>query len=202
MYKYVITILLLALLDISLFYYLSDINQKKKTLNYSIIDDVFLIQTKEIELNSIEEFNFNNYFKLISLIESNYKYEYDDSYVYITINRNINKFSFKYSLIKPEIIEKIVYVNSDNSDNKIQENSNQLYDVFYEESDYFYVDSDYFSFPLETSLDEIRTILSSNINTTYQTSIDYSRLNVSQIGQYSVFYTTEKEIIEIIVEIL
>lgn len=193
MKKLILAIFVLVAIDVALFYYLANLVDNQNAFEYKIINQPIVYQYKDIVLNDVDDFVFENYFKIINSSEKNYNYYFDDENLIIKISNN--EYSIKYELTEPVVIEKVIYENSQN-------NINTTYDEYvYEEYDCFYVDNEYLFFDLGTSLDEIRQILLANINTTYETSIDYSRLNTSQIGQYEVFYVTKNEKIKIIVEI-
>lgn len=193
MKKLFLAIFVLVAIDVALFYYLANLVDNQNAFEYKITNQPIVYQYKDIVLNDVDDFVFENYFKIINSSEKNYNYYFDDENLIIKISNN--EYSIKYELTEPVVIEKVIYENSQN-------NINTTYDEYvYEEYDCFYVDNEYLFFDLGTSLDEIRQILLANINTTYETSIDYSRLNTSQIGQYEVFYVTKNEKIKIIVEI-
>lgn len=184
-------IAILAILDIYLYVYLNNLVLNRNIYELKLKEDNIIYQTSDIVLNDINEFKINNYFKFIG--NNNYKYEFKDDVLYICIDNK--KYSFSYKINEPEVIEKIVYKEKE----IYNDNNNQINE--YEQPDYFYVNNDYLFFNLNEDLEIIRTKLINNLNTTVQASIDYSQLNVSQIGQYSVFYVTNDTKIEIIVEI-
>lgn len=189
--KKLILIILLMLIDLILGYYLFTLNSDRKAFIYSLPDVQYLVQLEQVRLNSIEEFNFDNYFKIISFYNK-YSYSYDDNYIYINLDKN-KEYRFKYEILEPEVIEKIVYKEVEKEVVKQDD---------YVEQDFFYVNEDRLIFNKDTDLEIIRNELIDNIVTTQQTNIDYSRLNVSHVGQYSVFYIGEDSKIQIIVEIV
>ena len=188
--KKIFIIIILLCLDLTLFLYLSNINKNRNTYIFKMPEIKYLIQLNDIKLNDIKEFDFDKYFSVIGF-NNEYVYTNDEEFIYISLD-NINEYKFKYELIKPEVIEKVIY-----RDVEIPTVKEETV-----ESSYFYVDSNRLEFSKDTDLDSIRSALINNLHTTYQTNIDYSRLNVSHIGQYSVFYISEIKKIEIIVEII
>lgn len=191
MKKYLYIIVILSILDIVFINYYRNIKNERKEYNLLINSNPILIQTKDIILKDINEFNINDYFYINSYKNYSIKYQFNDNQ--LVINLDNNEYKFDYLIEEPKLVEKIIYQEVEKP---IVEQEN-----VYAQEDYFYVNSDFLEFELNTDLDYIRQILYENINTTYQTSIDYSRLNVSQIGQYSVFYSTNDKKIEIFVKI-
>ena len=191
MKKYIYILVILSILDVLLFVFYKNINKERTKYNIIINSEPILIQIKDIVMKDVNDFNINDFFYVCSYKDYSVKYQFDEKQLLIDLN-NI-KYSFDYQIEEPDVIEKVIYQEIDKP---IIENN---YDFVEEE--YFYVNNEYLEFELDTDLDFIRQILYENINTTYQTSIDYSRLNVSQIGQYSVFYSTNDKKIEIFVKI-
>ena len=190
MKKYIYILAILSILDVLLFAIYKNINKERTKYNIIINSEPILIQIKDIVLKDVNDFNINDFFYVYSYKDYSIKYQFDKKQLLIDLN-NI-KYSFDYQIEEPEVIEKVIY----------QEIEIPIVENNYEfEEEYFYVNNDCLEFELDTDLDYIRQILYENINTTYQTSIDYSRLNVSQIGQYSVFYSTKDKKIEIFVKI-
>ena len=199
MRKLIILTILLLLADIFLYKYLNSLRLEKKEFRFEVEDEKIIYQTSDIRLNEIKDFNFDNYFYVISFNNNSYRYEIDDEYIIVHIHPD-KTYRFKYELIEPKVITETVFIEKPIEIQKpvYQEVENENYI----ESDYFYVDNDYFSFSLDTDLDDIRNILKSNIHTSYETDIDYSELNVSHVGQYKVVYSCSNEKIEIIIEIV
>lgn len=188
----IIFLVSIIILDLFLYNYLNSINISKKAYNYNFDNNYVLIQTDDIILNNKEELNFDNYFKIYSFVNKKYNVDINEAEIEIKIDDNI--FITDYELIKPKVIKEKVYIETN------KEINNTVVDTT--NSNYFYVNNNYFEFPIDTDINYIRSILANNINTTYQTSIDYSMLNSSYVGQYSVFYICDKEKIEIIVSIV
>lgn len=192
MNKRIIIIVVLAILDGMLLKYFQDIETNKKTFQFEYNDYPILVNTNSIQLNEINVFKFKNYFNILSFNETSYKYTFEENDINVLFNDNYYK--FPYEIIKPEIITEVIYVENEAS------NLNED-DYIYDYEEYFYVDNDYLQFNLDEDLSHIRQVLSNNIHTTYETNIDYSELNVSQVGLYSVYYSTNSQKIEIFIEI-
>ena len=206
MKKYFIISFLLIIINIILFLYLNNLINNRFTYSFVYEDKPILVHNKNIELNNINEFDFNNYFKILTFNDQNYTYNFDDNNLIIIINDN--KYKVNYNLFEPEIIERIVYVDNyiDKPKYKNKSPNNKINDTTAEEvaikNDYFYIDNNYFEFVLDTDLTTIVDVLTSNLHTTYVTKLDYSNLNVSQIGQYSVYYISENQKIEVLINIV
>ena len=201
MKKYIIVIVILLILNIVLFKYLLISKEYTIPFKYTEENDYILFQIQDINLNTTEEFIFDNYFKILSFREIPYKYSFNDNSLLITIEDNV--YNFIYQIIEPKVIEKVVYlvdekenIANKNINNRKQEEFNKQIN-----EEYTYVDDSYFEYNVDTDLNIIRNDLMNNIHSSSKVSIDYSNLNTSCIGQYSVFYITNIEKIEIIIEI-
>lgn len=190
MRKLTVTIFFLTILDIILMFYLKDIINSKLFYEYKMDDLYFIYQKDDIRLNSIDDFIFDNYFYIQSFNTINYQYKFNEDTFELKINKDI--YHFNYSIIEPIIIEKTIYKD-------VEIEVEKKYEECVEE--YFFVNNDYLFFDLGTDFDYVRNEILNNINTTYETRIDYSQLNTSHIGQYKVKYIADDEILQIIVEI-
>lgn len=190
--KLLTIIILLIIINIFAYRYLIKIINTKNPYIYKEINEPILYQKGNIKIKNDDDFHFDNYFVLLNTNNKNITVDIQDKiYIYLS---NI-KYEFNFERIEPEIIEKIIYKKDENSNSKEQLENDVCEDVFY-------VDSNYLCFSLETDFELIRQTLAKNIHTSYETTIDYSRLNVSAIGQYSVYYISEYKKIEIIIEIM
>lgn len=195
----IFVIILLLITDYYLYSYFNSIEACRKTIQFEYKDVPILINTDDICLNNTDEFDFNNCFQIASFKNYVYKFNFNDNNLNIIFNNR--NYTFPYKIIEPEVIKEVVYINNNSNSNINTNSNNEVYEDDNVDYNYFYVDSDYLSFDIDEDLNYIRQVLYANIHTTYETSIDYSNLNVSQYGQYSVFYVTELEKIEIIIEI-
>ena len=207
MKKLLFLCLFLLFSDILLLLYLNKISLDSKPYEYHFINDVFIAQIKDINIHSKDEFIFDNYFKTLSFSQKLYKYSFDEEYLKIILKNNYI-LNYKYNLLEPEIVEKIIYkenyVYQDNPSldtSNISSNNKPLNEYCDSIENYFYVDNYFLTYPINYDLNSIRTDLINNLHTTYQTSIDYSELNTSESGTYSVIYISESDNIEIIVQI-
>lgn len=198
MRKLLLISITLLMLDVFLYRYLNLTMENKKPYLFIDSDIPLIYQTNDIELNKTNEFKFNNYFNIITFDTVSYRYEFKDDCLNIYLYPDL-KYSFKYKTMKPEVIKETIYIEKEipvEITNTVSE-----IDEYTIEEDYFYVDNDYLYFDIDTDFDYIRQVLSNNIHTSYQTNIDYAKLNSSQVGQYEVIYSCENKKIEIIVEI-
>ena len=199
MKKLIFILVALTMLDTYGVYYLSRLKNSKKDIQIEILDDNLLYQINNIVLNDINEFNFKKYFNTTSFNDLKIKYEFINEK--LLVENNNMKYYFEYEINEPKIIEKTiikeieknVYINDDNSTYMPND---------YIQDEYFYVNQEHMSFDLNTEFEYVKECLRNNINTTLETCIDYSHLNTSQIGQYTVKYIADEQEIEIIVEIM
>lgn len=203
MKRKVLFILLLLFLNLIGYLYLNNLIINKKTYKYHYLNNPLVINTQEVLLNSIDEFNFDNYFKVIYYDNYylNSKLEENIIYVNLIINEKQYDYQFSYSLIEPEIIEVIKEVIVEKEVVKEVETSNDYnYEVIVEE-DYFdgYHDLTY---QKGVDINEIVKDLMKDIKTNKQVSIDYAYLNPNSIGDYPVYYITKDEEICIFVHII
>lgn len=189
--KKIVILTILFTLDILLLIYLKQINENKIPFNYKDESKQILLNKKDLELNNINDFNFDEYFQVLTINKPKYSLNINDN-ISITLNNKEYKFDFK--IIEPEIIEKIIYENVPTS----YENEDMKNKI----DEYFYVENYYFEYVINTDIDKIAYDLSENVYSTNDIRIDYSRLNTSQIGQYSIFYLSNNEKIEIFVNII
>ena len=197
MKKYILIIIICLFSDIYLYKYYIKIENEKKVYEYKNNDLPLLYQKKDIILNNIEDFVFDDYFKILSFNDESYNYKFEDDVLKINIKNIDDTYEFKYELTKPKIIEKTVYKtvteyidgNSNDSSFEYFQNDTKLI-------------NDYFSFPLGTDLGTIiSTIGSQAIESDESVTCDYSSLNPYEIGLYSVNLYTNSEIYTIICEI-
>lgn len=197
MKKYILIIIICLFSDIYLYKYYIKIENEKKVYEYKNNDIPLLYQKKDVVLNKIDDFVFEDYFKILSFNDESYNYKFEDDVLKINIKNIDDTYEFKYELIKPKIIEKTVYKtvteyidgNSNDSSFEYFQNDTKLI-------------NDYFSFPLGTDLGTIiSTIGSQAIESDESVTCDYSSLNPYEIGSYSVNLYTNSEIYTIICEI-
>lgn len=203
MNRYFITTLLLIILNVSLCLYLRDLLLAKKT--YEFINDHYplIYQKKDIVLNDIEDFVFDDYFTILDFNDSSYTYRFLDDELLIKIKDNNLEFKFPYSIIEPQIIEKevikyeTIYVENNSNNNQTAPNN----DVIIEEvndTKIYYLQSHY-SFNVGTDISTIISIISSDITCYDNVTVDYAYLNPYEVGVYSVyFYSSSDKVIKTI----
>lgn len=198
MKKFILLIIIFTLLDIYLYKYYLKIENQRKEYAYKNTDKPLLYQKKDIVLNNIEDFIFDDYFTIISFNDVSYDYKFDNDILKIKIKDIDYVFEFNYEIIKPKIIEKTIYKtvteykdsnNYDNSINEYYQNETKLV-------------KDYFVFDLGTDLSTIISIIGSEaIISDQSVTCDYSSLNPYEIGSYSINLYTDNEIYTITCQI-
>lgn len=211
MKKLLISTLLLCGLDISLIYYLKDIELSKKTFEFNNLDDVFIIQRKDILLNNIDDFILEDYFTFLSFDEVSYIYTFDENIINIKVKDTNNIYKYNYELIEPKIIEKEVIkyetiyvenqvediqdsvVNNNISNNNIQEETidNKIH---YSQS--------YYSFSCGTDISTIIQEISTDIECYDNVTVSYASLNPYICGVYEVYFYASEDSITKTVEIV
>lgn len=201
-------ILVITLIFIS-YKYLLIINSSK--IPYiNTLDDVLIYQIKNIELYEIEDFDFDNYFRIISFNNHSYDYKFDDDYLYISIKTNNDTFRYKYPytiLEKEVIIETIIetkYIEKETSNisnPSTNKSSSTVTSKPTVNNDYMNISSTSYSFKCGTDLSTIISTISSNIDSSVQVSLDYSSLNPYIEGTYTVVLSSKIKNISINVQI-
>ena len=205
MYKKIILIIFLVIINIILYKYMVDIESQRHAFTIPNLHNPLLIQTKDIELYDINEFSFEDYFLIVDNNNSSYKYDFNDENINIYLNEK--EYSYLYKILEKEKelveIEKVIYVETyiESNTNHSQSSANDDYDYYYEDS-YLDISNDYLVFSVGTSLNEIINSINNCISTNQRVSVDYSNLNPNYVGSYEVYILGESQNSSIIVEIL
>ena len=211
MKKLLISTLLLSILDISLIYYLKDIELSKKTFEFNNIDDIFIIQRKDILLNNTDDFILEDYFTFLSFDEVSYIYTFDENIINIKVKDTDNIYKYDYELIEPKVIEKevikyeTVYVENqveDIQDNVI--NNNTSNEVIQEEiiDNKIHYNQSYYSFSCGTDISTIIQEISSDIECYDNVTVSYASLNPYICGVYEVYFYSSADNITKTIEII
>ena len=209
MKKYILTIILLFLFIFASYAYLKQISVDAIPYTLKIIDNPLIYLKKELIIEDIESFDFDEYFHILSNNEFKYKYIFNADNLNIFINNN--KYSYPYKIKEKEkeiiteyIIQEVYIENSNNNHNNnnisIQSNNDTIHS-FDLEPDYFYILNDYLSFPLGSDLSQIINEIQNNIDTNIRVSIDYSSLNPNSIGEYIIYIHSDSGTKSIIINI-
>ena len=209
MKKYLLIIILLFMFIFVGYAYLSQISVDAIPYVLKIIDNPLIYLKKELIIDDIESFDFDEYFQILSNNEFKYKYTFNADNLNIFINNN--KYSYPYKIkekekeIITEYIIQEVYIennsNNYNNNNIPNQSNNDTIHSFDLEPDYFYILNDYLSFPLGSELSQIINEIQNNIDTNIRVSIDYSSLNPNSIGEYIIYIHSNNETKSIIINI-
>lgn len=205
MKKYILVIVLLIISILLSFRYLDYLLANRKAFLYRESDHFLLLQKKEVLLNELSDFSFEDYFLILSKADLSYGYQFDQNLLRININGK--DFLYPYRIREKETVEKVIYkevvkeveVFSTGQEERINQES--AVQPVEEEEDYLEIRKDSLSFEKGSSLQEIIAAIQRQIDTNMRITVDYSLLNPNQIGQYRVYIIAKEEKYEISVEI-
>lgn len=191
MHKLALGTILLIILDIALCFYLKDIVLSKRTFEFSNDNKPLIYQKKDIVLNDIDDFIFEDYFDLLSFNDSSYSYKFTDSDVAIILKANNVQLQYPYSLIEAQIIEKEVIkyetIYLENSSNNNQ-NTDESSDYIEIQDSKIHYSQDHYSFNRGTDISTIISTISSDISCYDNVVVDYANLNPYETGTYDVYF--------------
>lgn len=196
MKKLLFMILILLITDLISFCYLRTLYLNRLDYHFEPHSKIFLCQKKDIILEEIDDFIFEEYFDVLSLRDYVYKYHFDKDRLYITIDDMT--YTYPYEVKEKEVItvEKVIYQEVVREIEKPAAVSTQRKEEIIEyevEEDYFRFLTEELSFEQGTDISLIISEIRNNVDTNQNVAIDYSQLNPNQIGQYSVFFITKEE---------
>ena len=195
---------LLILIGLSI-RYLSNIDSDSLPFKYQNRHKPLIIQKDDIKLYEISDFNVDDSFTFLSLDDISYKYSFDDSNLNILVSNehSSNSRSYPYRIMEKEkeIVEVIKEVHikdyTDESEKTVYEDT---YDTK-QEQDFFYCYHDV-SVEKDTDMDTLVLLLSKDIVSSRQVTIDYVNVNLSVPGTYPVYYFVNNETYEIKVTVI
>ncbi len=202
MKKLILIIVFLILVIYFSFSYLKDIQKYKHSFVFEEGNRAILYQKKDILLNNVDEFSFDEFFSFIGNRKPDYRYRFEGDQIIISLDEHMFTFPFQIRELEKEIVETIVVKEIykekqekpvENGSSSNQTESNQRY---------FNVRKDYFTFSEGTDLSFIINQLSGVVDTNERIVIDYSMLNPNEKGTYDVYISSEKHSARIIVEII
>lgn len=196
MKKLLFMILILLITDLISFSYLRTLYLNRLDYHFEPHSKIFLCQKKDIILEEIDDFIFEEYFDVLSLRDYVYKYHFDKDRLYITIDDMT--YTYPYEVREKEVItvEKVIYQEVVREIEKPAPVSTQRKEEIIEyevEEDYFRFLTEELSFEQGTDISLIISEIRNNVDTNQNVTIDYSQLNPNQIGQYSVFFITKEQ---------
>ena len=184
------------------FAYLNNIRKERHPFLFEEGNTGFLYQKKDIILDNIEDFSFDEFFSFIGNQKCPYRYRIEEDHIIVSVNEQ--SFTFPYQIREPEkeIIEKVVIkeVYKEKTGNTAENSTLSTYSGTNEK--YFNVRKDYFTFSEGTDLSSIINQLSNAVDTNEKIVVDYSMLNPNERGTYDVYLSSEEHSARIVVEII
>lgn len=186
--KKIFIILILLLLNYFSYHYLIILNKAYESF-IPTQDDFVLVQVNDIKLYDVEDFLFDDYFKVLSFSD----YSIKDSFIENTYNleittSNIKKdYQFNVIFLEKEVITNIIkeYVYLDKEENNNKNNSSANNTIINSDT-YFDVYQTSFQYVVNTSLQTIVSDIANSFECSEEVMIDYSSLNPNVEGEYSV----------------
>ena len=184
------------------FSYLKEIRKDRHSFLFVEGNTGFLYQKKEILLDQIEDFTFDDFFSFIGNQKCNYRYTFEDDTIVVTVNEQT--FTFPYEIKEPikEIVEKVVIKEVYKEKPVNTADSVTVTTDIGSNDKYFNVRKDYFLFSEGTDLSIIIRQISGAVDTNERILIDYSMLNPNEKGTYDVNLTSDEHSARITVEIV
>ena len=199
----VITIVILSILIMISYAYLQFCIDQKRVLLFHEDTKALLLQKKEILLNDIDEFVFDDYFTVLDSDHVPVSYEINDDTISIQLNGAYYEYPYTIREKEKEIVEitvyKEIYHESTPDPNTTVQNAQTPSSVSNEHYLNLYKNS--LSYPLNTKIDKIISDLSSCFESNANVMIDFSHLNCSANGSYPVYFRYDDKQKEIIVHI-
>ena len=194
MKKYVITILLLTSVNIFLSFYLQNIVINQDSFEYVYKEKPIIYQKKDIELNNIEEFKFEEYFEILNFNENSYSYNFKDDYLSVKLKDINEEFVYDYVIIEPEVIETIKY----------QTITEYVYPEYVYDQGACYIEADTYELSFESGTDIANIIheLGDIVYSSDYVTCDYSSINPNSVGTYKAYFYSDCGNIEILVKII
>lgn len=178
--------------------YLFSIKVNKPYEYINTYKPIVLLQ-KELLLDDIDNFVFDNYFDVFTYVPYSVNYSFSDNELSLLIKTDFDEyyFSYSYKIKEPIIIEKEVikevYIEKNNNENNNESNEINDTNEEYHDNDDEIVFKGYrdLTFKVDTDISDIVYALTKDIVCNVQVSLDYSSLNTSVEGCYPVNYYYE-----------
>lgn len=177
----------------------------KLALKVTLNNDPLIYQKRELILDDIESFNFDDYFTVLS--NSNYRISYIFNENSIDISLNDKHYIYPYTIrekekeIVTEYVIQEVYIETPVS---VDTNNSYEHDViqYEEEKDYLNIINSTLSFSSGTDLNDIIYSIQNNIDTNVRISVDYSSLNPNYPGDYIIYIYSDIGNNQILIKII
>ena len=205
MKKYLIIILFLTISIYFSYTYLMETIDSKLALKVTLNNDPLIYQKRELILDDIESFNFDDYFTVLS--NSNYRISYIFNENSIDISLNDKHYIYPYTIrekekeIVTEYVIQEVYIETPVS---VDTNNSYEHDViqYEEEKDYLNIINSTLSISSGTDLNDIIYSIQNNIDTNVRISVDYSSLNPNYPGDYIIYIYSDIGNNQILIKII
>ncbi|MBQ0036958.1 MAG: hypothetical protein KBT35_08605 [Firmicutes bacterium] len=169
-----------------------------KPYQYIIATKPIVLLQKELVLDDIDNYVFDNYFDVFSFVSYSVNYSFSDDELSLLVKTDMDeyRFNYQYKIKEPIVIEKEVIkeVYIEQAHNESIDGNNTIDDVeeehVQEEGIVFEGYRD-LTFKVGTDISDIVYALTKDIVCNVQISIDYSSLNTSIEGCYPVNYYYE-----------
>lgn len=186
--KKLLIILILILLNYLSYRYLIVLNKAYKPF-IPIQDSFLLVQTKNIKIYDESDFIFDDYFKVLSFSNYSIKDKFIDNTYHLEITTSSIKkdYQFDVTFLEPEVIVNTIteYIYLDKEDKDTSSN-NPTNNTINNNKTYFDVYQTSFSYETNTSLQTIINDIANSFECSEEVMIDYSSLNPSVEGTYTV----------------
>ena len=212
MKKFVFIIVVLITVILFSYRYLRNSVDEKKTFIFRISSKPLIYCSKKLELEDPEALVFDEYFRILSNGEYQYKYSIEGDSIIVSLNND--RFKFPYTVkekekeIVTEYIIKEVYVsNTDHNSayGSVEQLPVQSVEVmnqpFEYETEYLNISESTLTFETGTDISQIINAIQNSIDTNMRISIDYSSLNPNDPGDYRVYIYSETGNRELLIKI-
>ncbi len=204
-------------LDIMAYSFLKNVSDQRKALPVNIDKHMFIYEKKDLVLDQDGEFSFDEYFGILSASKKNCRYSMEDDTIDIDFEGETLR--FPYSFREEEVIEhetviiKEVPVYIPNPDRETDNISHikeegptpiagiQESHIDQTDQPYMELSCAYYSFPKQTGLHEIISVIRNAVVSNEAVTIDYSSLNPDVAGTYPVLFISDHHTESVTVEI-
>lgn len=185
MFKKIILVIILTILDILAYIYLDNSILNLKSYEYKYSNKPLIYLNKKIELYDINDFVFEDYFEVLDFNNNSYKYyiDSDNKQIIIKLKDYDDVYYYNYEIIEPEIVTEYIRET-------IYVDNNEYSDY---EDNHIYYSCDYYEFELGTDISCIIQTVQDDIESYTNVTCDYSCLNPYILGTYDIYFYNDFE---------
>lgn len=217
MSRLIFIFIFLIFLDIGAYTILTKVSDQRKSFPVDIDKHAFIYEKKDLKLDPDGDFNFDEFFGILSADKQNCHYSMNENTICVELNGK--SFQYPYSFREKEVIEHetviikevpvYIPVNSEQpqvvSSPKNEQSENQK-EIYADQNDnrpvsQLKVSRSSYSYPEHTDLTEIVSAIKAAIICDETVTIDYSMLNPDVKGSYPVMLISDYETLSVTVEI-